>query len=91
MGQPAGLKVRCTADGFAASARAGRIGRGTRLPPQFLQVQSISCAHVAQNVHSKVQMVASDESGKVPVAAFATGSEIQDCHRDCFLASGFVR
>ena len=42
----------------------GRIGRGTKPPPQFGQTfPNIVSTHVAQNVHSYVQMRASGEAG----------------------------
>jgi hypothetical protein len=45
---------------------AGRIGRGTKPPPQFGQtLESLSSTQSAQNVHSNVQMRASvDDGGK---------------------------
>jgi len=43
---------------------AGRIGLGTKPPPQFGQTfPRTSSTHAAQNVHSYVQMRASSESG----------------------------
>jgi hypothetical protein len=43
---------------------AGRIGRGTKPPPQFGQtLWSLCSTQSAQNVHSKLQMRASAESG----------------------------
>jgi hypothetical protein len=43
---------------------AGRIGRRTSSPPQLAQMKpSFLSAHSTQNVHSKVQMYASRESG----------------------------
>jgi len=42
----------------------GRIGRGTKPPPQLLHTfASTSLTHSAQNVHSKEQMRASPEAG----------------------------
>ncbi len=42
----------------------GRIGRGTKPPPQFGHTfSSISFTHVTQKVHSYVQIIASVESG----------------------------
>ncbi|MFT5144405.1 MAG: hypothetical protein ACI84D_003039 [Thalassolituus oleivorans] len=42
---------------------AGRIGRAAKLPPQFGQTESrIPSAQPRQNVHSKVQIIASGES-----------------------------
>jgi hypothetical protein len=59
-----GLNTRVVEAGDVASAAAGRIGRGTRLPPQLGQ----RCANRAstqsrQNVHSKEQIIASAASG----------------------------
>ena len=51
-------------EGLFLSAATGRIGRGTKLPEQFGQVLlSIPSAHSTQNVHSKVQITASVDSG----------------------------
>jgi hypothetical protein len=45
-------------------ARAGRTGRGQKLPPQFGQTfSSTSVTQRAQKVHSNEQMAASVESG----------------------------
>jgi len=45
-------------------SRAGRIGRGTKPPPQFGQVPSSTpSTQEAQKVHSKLQIRASTESG----------------------------
>ena len=45
-------------------AAEGRIGRGTKPPPQFGQtLPSSSSTHVAQNVHSKLQIRAAAEAG----------------------------
>lgn len=42
----------------------GRIGRGTKLPPQLGQTLPSSVStHVEQNVHSKLQMRASGDAG----------------------------
>src|SRR4051794_34993277 len=50
--------------GYFASIAAGRIGRLTKLPPQFGQTPpNTVAAHAAQNVHSKVQIRASGLSG----------------------------
>jgi hypothetical protein len=55
---------RCVDGGCFASSVAGRIGRGTKLPPQFGHVSlNRSCAQVAQNVHSKLQITTSAASG----------------------------
>jgi hypothetical protein len=43
---------------------AGRIGRGTRLPPQFGQrPESFVSAQSLQNVHSNEQIIASAAAG----------------------------
>lgn len=64
---PLGLITRVVEAGRSASTAAGRIGRGTTLPPQFghtpasgLSGPSIQAAH---QVHSKVQIRASGSSG----------------------------
>ncbi len=50
--------------GYFLSIPGGRIGRATRLPPQPGQTPSKrSSAHVEQNVHSNVQIIASGDSG----------------------------
>ena len=50
--------------GYFASLAAGRIGLGEKLPPQFGQIPPSSDAtHALQKVHSKVQIIASGESG----------------------------
>src|SRR5690606_3092541 len=62
--QPSGLKMRLVLAGYFASIAAGRIGRGTRLPPQFGQVPLRGpSAQLRQKVHSKLQIMASRESG----------------------------
>jgi hypothetical protein len=50
--------------GYFASMAAGRIGRREKSPPQFGQTppKTVS-AQFAQNVHSKVQIIASAASG----------------------------
>jgi hypothetical protein len=64
LAQPSGLRTRSTEAGYFTSKAAGRIGRGTRLPPQFGQIpRNTSPAQAAQNVHSKVQIIASVASG----------------------------
>jgi hypothetical protein len=50
--------------GYFVSIAAGRIGRLTKLPPQFGQTPpNTFAAQSAQNVHSNVQMRASRLSG----------------------------
>ena len=50
--------------GYFSSKCAGRIGRGEKLPPQFGHVLfNLVSTQSLQNVHSKVQMSASVESG----------------------------
>ena len=61
---PVGLTMRSVDAGYLPSKCAGRIGRLTRLPPQFGQIDcSVWRAQSAQNVHSNVQMNAALESG----------------------------
>ena len=56
--------MRTVEAGCFASIAAGRIGLGTRLPPQFGQLPcSVSASQLVQKVHSKVQISASVESG----------------------------
>jgi hypothetical protein len=58
------LNTRVVEAGNRASAGAGRIGRGTRLPPQFGQrAANRDSTHSRQNVHSKEQIIASAASG----------------------------
>jgi len=56
--------MRVVEAGLFLSAATGRIGRGTKFPEQFGQklLRTLS-AHSAQNVHSKVQITASVDSG----------------------------
>src|SRR5215217_2020725 len=62
--QPRGLNTRCVDGGYAASFPAGRRGRGMSSPPQLGQTPfNRSVTQLTQNVHSKVQMRASGESG----------------------------
>jgi len=58
-----GSSVYCVAD--------FRLGRGTSSPPQFGQRPCIASAHIAQNVHSKVQMRALAESAGSGAAHFS--------------------
>ena len=51
--QPFSFSTRTVDAGFLASAAAGRIGLGEKLPEQFGQISpSTSVAHSVQNVHS---------------------------------------
>jgi hypothetical protein len=62
--QPAGLKIRLVDAGCFASNSAGRDGRRTSSPPQFGHLNpSFDSAQAVQNVHSKVQMNASEDVG----------------------------
>jgi len=62
--QPSGLRTLFSEAGNFFSTPTGRIGRSTKLPPQFGHTLfNISLAHWAQNVHSKVQIRASGLSG----------------------------
>jgi hypothetical protein len=50
---PSDFTTRLVEAGFRANIADGRVGRGTRLPPQFGQMPcSRFSAQVAQNVHS---------------------------------------
>jgi len=58
------LNTRTDDAGFFASSEAGRIGRGTRLPPQFGQrPPSLLSTQSQQNVHSNEQIIASLAAG----------------------------
>jgi len=58
------LKTRFVEAGKRASLSAGRIGRGTKLPPQFGQTPFNGPATQSwQKVHSNVQIIASGLSG----------------------------
>jgi hypothetical protein len=61
---PSGLNTRCVDAGYFTSIAGGRIGRGEKLPPQFGQrpFKRLS-TQSRQNVHSKVQIIASVASG----------------------------
>jgi hypothetical protein len=62
--QPPALRTRLVEAGYFFSIAAGRIGRTEKLPPQFGQTpQSTVSAQSVQNVHSKVQTIASVASG----------------------------
>jgi hypothetical protein len=58
------LNTRLVDAGRVASKCAGRIGRGTKLPPQLGQTPcNTPSTHAAQKVHSNVQIRASALSG----------------------------
>jgi DNA-binding beta-propeller fold protein YncE len=58
------LSTRVVEGGYFASFSAGRIGRGAKLPPQLGQrPASFPSTQSRQNVHSKVQIIASCASG----------------------------
>jgi hypothetical protein len=62
--QPAGLNTRRIGGGLLMSFAGGRIGRGAKLPPQFGQTPfSLLSTQSRQNVHSKVQIIASVACG----------------------------
>jgi len=62
--QPSGFNLRTIEAGFFPSFSGGRMGRCTRLPPQFGQRPcSLVSAQWQQNVHSKLQIIASSEEG----------------------------
>jgi hypothetical protein len=56
--QPRGLNTRVVDAGLDINFAAGRRGRTTNSPPQLGHACSL-LAHIAQNVHSNVQMRAS--------------------------------
>jgi hypothetical protein len=61
---PCGLNTRSCDGGNFASFSAGLIGRGAKLPPQFGQRPLSLCSTQSrQNVHSKVQIIASTACG----------------------------
>jgi hypothetical protein len=58
------LKTRRVEGGLLTSSAAGRTGRGAKLPPQFGQTPlSRLSTQSRQNVHSKVQIIASVADG----------------------------
>jgi len=58
------LNTRAVDAGYFASIDAGRIGRATRLPPQFGQrPPSLLSTQSRQNVHSNEQIIASAAAG----------------------------
>jgi hypothetical protein len=58
------LNTRRADGGFLNNLEAGRIGRGAKLPPQFGHTpSSLFSAQSRQNVHSKVQIIASVAAG----------------------------
>jgi hypothetical protein len=58
------LNTRRVEDGLFTSSAAGRTGRGAKLPPQFGQTPlSRLSTQSRQNVHSKVQIMASVADG----------------------------
>jgi hypothetical protein len=62
--QPCGLKTRRGDGGLFASEAAGRIGRGTKFPPQLGQTPcSLLSTQSLQNVHSNVHIMASGADG----------------------------
>jgi len=62
--QPPAFTTRCIEAGYCPSSDAGRMGRGEKLPPQLGQRSAKTPeAHDRQNVHSKVQITASLDSG----------------------------
>jgi hypothetical protein len=62
--QSCGLNTRLFDGGLVESLDAGRIGRGTKLPPQFGQrPPSRFSTHSRQKVHSKEQIIASTAAG----------------------------
>lgn len=61
---PPSFNTRVVDAGLFLSADAGRIGLGTKFPEQLGQIWlSTLSAHSTQNVHSKVQITASVDSG----------------------------
>jgi len=59
-----GLNTTSVLTGLFTNFSAGRIGRDTKLPPQFGQIPfSTFSTHSAQKVHSKEHIFASLESG----------------------------
>jgi hypothetical protein len=62
--QPPGLRIRAVEAGYLARSCAGRMGRGTKFPPQFGHWWFKTwAAQEMQKVHSKVQITASVDSG----------------------------
>ena len=57
--QPCGFNTRVVDAGYFNNASAGRIGLGTKFPPQFGHwFCNLFSAQFKQNVHSKVQITA---------------------------------
>ena len=77
---PPNFSTRFVEAGYLASVTVGRIGRSTKFPPQFGQVQfNLSWAQVRQNVHSNEHITASAESGgksALPHSQFGRSSNI---------------
>src|SRR6478735_7366340 len=62
--QPSAFRTRFVDAGYLASLAEGRAGRRTSSPPQFGQMPPrTSATQSAQNVHSNVQIIASELSG----------------------------
>jgi hypothetical protein len=62
--QCCGLNMRVIEGGFFTSLETGRIGRGAKFPPQLGQTpRSLLSTQSRQNVHSKLQIMASVADG----------------------------
>ena len=86
---PSGLNLRTIEAGQSVSFSAGRIGRGTRFPPQFGQLPwSWVSAQSRQKVHSKLQIIASADKGSRSLSAFTIGAQFE--HRSTSLSRGLV-
>jgi hypothetical protein len=58
------LKTRLSDAGCFFNSQCGLTGRRSKFPPQFGQTEfNFFSTHSRQNVHSKVQIIASGESG----------------------------
>ena len=79
--QPCGLKMRRVDGGFFASFESGRIGRCTKLPPQFgRRPPSLLSAQSRQKVHSNEQITASAAGGKSLSQHSQLGRSSSICH-----------
>lgn len=64
MSQPLVLWIRVLDAGYFTNLLAGRCGRDTKSPPQLGQMPpSFESTHLAQNVHSTVQIITSVDCG----------------------------
>jgi hypothetical protein len=94
--QPSGLNTRTVDGGLLASLDGGRIGRATKLPPQFGQRPlSRLSTQSRQNVHSNEQIIASVPDGGKSLlqhSQLGRSSSISSLYsRHCTLARSLIR